>query len=156
MARGRGVFVTAVAFWGLSTLMSMPLQFLVSPGPVYRASSSPKKMQMRCEASATGGNYQRLEAAQVVPPLSIFCALLLGYLCMSPLEGTRSNRMVHNIPLTNAPPAVRKAIDSITPNRMQKTREEQQTLVTSSALVTPFVIASLATNGALPRPADKK
>lgn len=155
MAQGRGIVVAAVAFWGLCSFMSTPLQFVTCPGPVYRASSSPNRVQMSCDASNTGGNYQRLEAAQVVPPLSIFCALLLGYFCMSPLENSRSNRVVHNIPLTNAPPAVRKAIDSITPNKKQKNREEQQTLVTSCALVTPFVIASLATNGALPRPQER-
>merc|ERR1719333_1171964 len=101
MARGRGVFVAAVAFWGLCTFVSVPLQFVTSPGPVYRTFASPNRVQMRCDAPS-GGNYQRLEALQVVPPLSLLCALLLGYLCISPLEASRSTRIVHNIPLTNA------------------------------------------------------
>lgn len=92
---------------------------------------------------------------EVVPSIAILVTLVLFATTFDLTQtDAKTSRVMHSIPLTGATEGVRKAIDSITPVHAQRVREQQQALVTGTALTVPFAVASLTSTGAIPRAED--
>merc|ERR1711924_139705 len=89
------------------------------------------------------GEWGTFTLKEVVPVVSILATLLIVLMSFNPFELRGSTKLTSTLPLTGAPPSVRKSIEHVLPNVANRERESQQTLVLSAALVVPLLVSSL-------------
>lgn len=120
------------------------------------ARRSQDKIGMNCEGaggSAKGpeGLWGTYTLRQVVPTVAIVVTLALAFCSFSPVESQQNARVMHSIPLTGAPAGIRKSIERLIPTEVQRSKEQQQALITGLGLIVPFAVGALQDQGAIPK-----